>query len=275
MSEQTASSALEATARWTAAVRALEHARPDGLFSDPWAEALAGAEGMAWAARRPPQSILPILVRIRFFDDALAAALAAGIRQVVILAAGLDTRAFRLHWPERARVFELDRQPVLDHKAAVLGAACAAAVCERIPIAADLGADWPPLLAAAGFAADQPSAWLLEGFLFYLPDAAIERMLSAVSALAAPGSWIGFDIVNGATYNAPWTRPWLEMQAAAGAPWLGKVDDPAAALAERGWGEVRITQPGARDANYGRWTLPVIPVAAPDMPHHWLVTATR
>ena len=79
---------------------------------------------------------------------------------------------------------------------------------------------------------------------------------------------------NHAVLTSPWTRPWVEMQAQAGAPWIGTLDDPVAFLAERGW-TATLTQAGAPDAHYGRWTLPVLPTTAPDMPHNWYVTAHR
>ena len=110
-------SSLEATACWTAAVRAAETSRDDRLFEDPWAATLAGPEGAAWLAARPPGSTLPIAIRTRFFDDWLHdVAIEAGIRQVVLLAAGLDTRAYRLPWAAATTVFELDRPAVLAGK---------------------------------------------------------------------------------------------------------------------------------------------------------------
>ena len=87
------------TAHWTAAVRAKESERPDRLFDDPWAAALAGEAGMAWLEPRTPDSLAPIVLRTRYFDDFLQRITRqSGIRQVVLLAAGLDTRAFRLSW---------------------------------------------------------------------------------------------------------------------------------------------------------------------------------
>ena len=266
---------IEATARWTAAVRAQESERTDALFVDPWAAALAGAEGTAWLAQRPPGSGLPMVLRTRYFDDFLQRITAEqGIRQVVLVAAGLDTRAFRLAWPAQTRIFELDQVAVLAYKSAVLAQAGALAVCARTAIAADLTEPWSARLAASGFDAQQPAVWLLEGFLFYVPVHRIVEILDALTALAAPGSWLGFDIVNSAVLTSPWTRPWVEMQAQAGAPWIGTLDDPVAFLAARGW-TASLTQAGAPDAHYGRWTLPVIPTTAPDMPHNWYVTAHR
>ena len=266
---------IEATARWTAAVRAQENERSDALFIDLWAAALAGAEGTAWLAQRPPGSGVPMVVRTRYFDDFLQRVTAdEAIRQVVLVAAGLDTRAFRLTWPAQTHIFELDKAAVLAHKSAVLEQAGAFAACARTVIGADLTEPWAARLAASGFDAQQPTVWLLEGFLFYLPVHRIIEILDALTTLAAPGSWLGFDIVNSAVLTSPWTRPWVEMQAQAGAPWIGTLDDPVAFLAERGW-TATLTQAGAPDAHYGRWTLPVLPTTAPDMPHNWYVTAHR
>ena len=266
---------LETTARWTAAVRAKETDRPDGLFEDPWAGALAGPDGAAWIARRPPESVIPITIRTRYFDDWLGRVVdAPAVRQVVLMAAGLDARAFRLAWPEGTIVYELDRPAVLRHKAAVLDAAGAVPRCLRRAVEADLAAPWADGLTAAGFDPRRPAAWLLEGFLFYLPAEAVTRILDEVTRLAAPGSRLGFDIVNAATLVSPWTKPWVDMQAHAGAPWLGTMDDPVASLADRGW-SASLTQAGAPDAHFGWWVLPVVPTTLPDFPHSWYVTAER
>lgn len=266
---------LEETSRWTAAVRALEHAREDRLFEDPWADALAGAEGRAWLADRTPESVVPIVLRTRYFDDWLRRIGERGeIRQVVLLAAGLDTRAYRLDWPDRMHLFELDRPAVLRHKDGILAAAGARARCSRRAVEADLTGSWTEALLDAGFDESRPSGWLLEGFLFYIAVEAIARLFDAVSELSAPGSRIGFDIINGQVLTSPWTRPWAEMQAAAGAPWIGTMDDPVRFLAERGW-QATLTQAGQPDADHGRWQLPVLPTTMPDMPHNWFVTARR
>jgi methyltransferase (TIGR00027 family) len=266
---------LEATARWTAAVRAAETARPDHLVADPWAAALAGPEGRSWIEQRPEASVLPIVLRTRYFDEWLERIAARdGIRQVVLLAAGLDTRAFRLGWPDGTRLFELDRPAVLAHKGAILGAARAVPRCERRTIEADLAGPWVDSLLGAGFQPERPTGWLLEGFLFYLPGAAIARLLDEVTTLAARGSRLGFDAINEAMLRSSWTRPWVEMQAEAGAPWIGTLDDPVGFLAARGW-RATLTQAGQPDVSHGRWSLPVIPTTAPGMPHNWLVTARR
>ena len=266
---------LEATARWTAAVRALETTRQDRLFDDPWAAELAGPEGRAWIEARTPESVLPIVLRTRYFDDWLQGIMAeSASAQVVLLGAGLDTRSFRLPWPAGTPVFELDREAVLDHKERVLSRAGATPRCDRQVVVADLGDDWPTVLTGAGFDDRRPATWLLEGLLFYLPGERLVRVLEQVTAHAAPGSRLGFDIVNAAVLTSPYTRSWVGMQAAAGAPWLGTMEDPIGFLAERGWAAA-LTQAGQPDASHGRWTLPVVPTTLPDFPHSWFVTAAR
>ncbi len=267
--------ALGATATWTAAVRAMESARPDPLFSDPWAAALAGTVGAAWIAQRSPDSVAPMVLRTRYFDDFLhTLVFERGIRQVVLLAAGLDTRAFRLAWPDQTTLFELEQAPVLQYKEDVLRSQGASPACTRRVVAADLTGPWQEALFANGFNREAPTGWLLEGCLFYLPGEVMVALLDEVARLAAPGSWLGFDIVNSEVLASPWTRPWVEMQAQQGAPWLGTLDDPVGFLAERGW-TTSLTQAGQPDANHGRWSLPVIPTNMPGMPHNWFVVAQK
>jgi methyltransferase (TIGR00027 family) len=276
MSEDSAvDSLLGATARWTAAVRAMESARGDRLFDDPWAATLAGEVGAAWGQAQSADSVLPIVIRTRFFDDFLQrVAIEEGVRQIVLLAAGLDTRAFRLHWPEQCRLFELDRPSVLDYKEQILEAVGAQPACARQLIRVDLTASWTEVLLSAGFDPRQPSVWLLEGFLFYIPNEQTTHIIDEATTLTAPGSWIGFDVVNSAVMTSPLTRRWVDMQAASGAPWIGTMDEPEEFLAARGW-RTTLTQAGAPEAHYGRWCFPVIPVKMPDMPHNWLVTGYR
>lgn len=264
---------LGSTAYWTASVRAKESERPDGLFHDPWAMALAGEVGLSWMAGKTPESVIPIVLRTRFFDDFLQHVTNdLGIRQVVLLAAGLDTRAYRLNWPPGVRLIEVDQPDILAYKEAVLHEAGTQATCARTAVGADLTQPWTNNLLAHDFDPQVPTVWLLEGFLFYLPNDVIAHLLDAVTGLAVPGSWLAFDIVNSHVLTSPLTVKWVEMQAQAGAPWLGTMDDPVAYLAERGWTAV-LTQAGAADAHYGRWPYPIIPVTMPNMPHNWYVTA--
>jgi methyltransferase (TIGR00027 family) len=214
-----------------------------------------------------------MVLRTRYFDDFLQRVVAeTGVRQIVLVAAGLDTRAYRLRWPEQTRLFELDQPAVLAYKAQVLGAAGAKPTCERQPVGVDLTTCWEAALTAAGFDPQQPSGWLLEGFLFYLSPEDLTCVLERAMNLAATGSFIGFDIINSLTLTSPLTKAWVAMQANSGVPWIGTMDDPQAFLAARNW-HATATPLGAPPTNYDRWSGPVIPATLPGMPHLWFVTA--
>lgn len=264
------------TAQWIAAVRAQESRRQDRLFQDPWAAALAGEEGAAWIGARAKGPTLELIaLRARFFDDFLQRCVAEHeIRQIVLPGAGLDTRAYRLPWPDGVRVYELDQQQVLRSKDEVLRGAAAHPRCDRRAVEIDLLSDWVPALDAAGFDRTRPACWLLEGLLFYLPEERVAELLDRVTAVAAPESRIGFDVPTPATLTHPMTRPWVEMQAQHGAPWLCAMDDPAAVLEPRGW-DVNLSQPGEEGASFGRWPYPVLPRGVAGVPRTWLVTASR
>ena len=266
---------LASTAYWTAAVRARESMREDRLFQDPWAATLAGKEGKEWIEHRSEDSVVAMVLRTRYFDDFLQRiSRQYAIRQIVLMAAGLDTRAYRLTWPAKTQLFELDQPAVLQYKDQVLASTGAQTHCERHTIAVDLTGPWKQMLMKAGFNPQQPSCWLLEGFLFYLPNESITHILDEITSLAAPASWIGFDIVNSITLTSPWTRQWIEMQAQAGAPWIGTMDDPEEFLTRRGW-KATIIQLGEDDTNFNRWPFPVFPSTMPDMPRDWFITAHK
>lgn len=129
-------------------------------------------------------------VRTHFFDAYFTEAVAAGIRQIVILAAGLDSRAYRLEWPAGTTVFEIDQPKVLEYKAETLAAHGAQPSARRHEVAVDLRQDWPKALREAGFDDSQPTAWLAEGLLMYLPADAQDRLFELVTELSAPGSRI-------------------------------------------------------------------------------------
>jgi methyltransferase (TIGR00027 family) len=227
---------LGSTAHWTAAARAYESEREDRLFEGPWASALAGTVGTAWAATRPPDSLTPMILRIRFFDDFLQRVTwEDSIRQVVLMAAGHNTRAYRLKWPSETTFFELDQPAVLHEKEQTLLSASAKPNCVRQYIEVDLTGPWKKALIKASFEPNLPAVWLLEGFLFYLPTDSIPHLLDEVTSLSSAGSWLGFDIINSTTLTSPYTRQWIEMQASSDAPWIGTMDDPVGFMTIRGW----------------------------------------
>jgi methyltransferase (TIGR00027 family) len=193
-----------ATALGVAAARAVETAREDALIRDEFAYLLVSSAGPQWAqmASSDPAWLADDeefrqlhdmsrdyqAVRTHYFDEYFHAAMRAGIRQVVILAAGLDSRAYRLDWPAGTTVFEIDQPKVLEYKTSTLDAHGADPRAHRIPVAVDLRDDWPAALIDAGFDSAQPTAWLAEGLLPYLPPDAQDRLFELVTTHSAPGS---------------------------------------------------------------------------------------
>ncbi|MEU8584868.1 SAM-dependent methyltransferase [Streptomyces abikoensis] len=189
------------TALAVAAARAVETSRPDALIADPYALGFVEAarapvplpttEAEAAASDGPEywsEAATYVAVRTRAFDDHFRRAAEVGVTQVVLLASGLDTRAFRLPWPEDAVVYEIDQPLVLDFKLRVLREHGATAGGLHRPVGADLREDWPAALEAAGFDRARPTAWLAEGLLPYLPAEAEERLFQEIHRLSAPGS---------------------------------------------------------------------------------------
>jgi methyltransferase (TIGR00027 family) len=278
-------SPVGSTAQWIAAARALETESEAPLFTDPYARALAGEAGFATLAvtraaagggAMPPDMPDPYLsLRTRFLDDTLIAAVAdANVRQVVLLAAGMDTRAFRLGWPADTVLFELDRDDIFGAKEPVLAAAGATPRCDRRIVEADLAGDWVPLLTAAGFDASRPAAFLIEGLLMYLEPSAALRLFATVDALAAPGSVLGLDVVNSDMLTSAYTVAYMAKLRELGCPWRYGCDDPARTLASYGW-DATVVAPGEPDANYGRWRLPVVPRSIANLPRTFFVRASR
>jgi methyltransferase (TIGR00027 family) len=201
-----------ATALSVAAARAAETARPDALIRDEYAYLLTASAGPAWAqmasgddewlsddadGRRLHEMARDYqAVRTHYFDGYFNAAVGTGIRQVVILAAGLDSRAYRLNWPAGTTVFEIDQPKVLSYKTSTLDAHGATPKSRRVPVPVDLRDDWPAALIAAGFDATQPTAWLAEGLLPYLPGDAQDRLFDLVTAHSAAGSQIAVEAFN-------------------------------------------------------------------------------
>ncbi|HET7311196.1 MAG TPA: SAM-dependent methyltransferase [Mycobacteriales bacterium] len=238
--------AVSRTAIGVARARAAEAGRPDPLFDDPFAAAFVTAAGMDTGTadlgelteeqRRWRAAIaFHISIRTRFFDDYLLAAVHSGIRQVVVLGAGLDTRAFRLEVPDPdVHWFELDLPDVLAFKQAVLEAEGAVPRGHRTPIAVDLAADWSAALQVAGFCLASPTAWLAEGLLVYLDRATAEHVLTAATALSAPGSRLAAERGELAAQLAATSGS--ERLDEASALWQGGLDDGVIAwLSAHGW----------------------------------------
>src|SRR6195952_3767879 len=195
-------SSVGATATAVAAGRAVASQGPDALLDDRFAEPLVRAVGVEHFVRMVDGEVFleddPVLsrqamneqitVRTRFFDDFFTAATGSGIRQAVILASGLDTRAYRLAWPAGTAVFEIDQPEVIEFKTRTLADLGAEPTAPRHTVSIDLREDWPAALREAGFDTSLPTAWSAEGLLVYLPPEAQDRLFDNITALSAPGS---------------------------------------------------------------------------------------
>ncbi|QLL07783.1 class I SAM-dependent methyltransferase [Mycobacterium vicinigordonae] len=246
-----------ATALAVAASRAVETAGENPLIRDEFAGLLVASAGPAWARLADPgiawldgdehgRRIHRVgcdyqAVRTHYFDEYFAAAAQAGIRQMVILAAGLDARAYRLQWPTGTQVYEIDQPKVLEYKAEILSSSGAATTAARHAVAVDLRDDWPAVLTCAGFDPGQPTAWLAEGLLAYLPSDAQDRLFEMCSALSAPGSRIAVEaftmVVNGNRQRWDRMRDRLGLDVNIGALTYHEPDrsDPAQWLTDHGW----------------------------------------
>ena len=201
-----------ATALGVAAARAAETESENPLISDPFARVFldAAGDGMwSWfAAPDLPAEIAEaepemkprmqgmvdyMAARTSFFDQFFLDATRAGVRQVVILAAGLDSRAWRLPWPDGTTVYELDQPQVLEFKSSTLRENGAQPTCDLVSVPVDLRHDWPAALQQAGFDASAPSVWSAEGLLPFLPAAAQELLFQRVQTLGAAGSRIAVE----------------------------------------------------------------------------------
>ncbi|PIG93048.1 SAM-dependent methyltransferase [Gloeocapsopsis sp. IPPAS B-1203] len=256
---------ISLSARLAAAMRSQETARCDRIFNDPFATQLVSAEAFAFLAQRkikPEEEGRPyVVVRTRFFDNFL---LAKQTPQVVILASGMDTRAFRLPWLVNTKVYELDQSEVLSYKNAVLKDVLS--TCQRCAIAADLTQPWSHLPLLQGYRPNIPSIWLIEGLLMYLNLDQVD-MLTTVSQLAVTGSWLGLDVINTRAIQSATDSDFRGY-------WRSGFDNPEALLANYGW-KANVIQPGDEGAHFGRYTCKLPPRDVPNVERVFLVTAQK
>lgn len=250
-------SSVGATATSVAASRALASHGPDALIHDPYADALVKAVGVDTLIRvangeanieddpmlNRRRMTEQIAVRTRYFDNVFTNAARDGIRQAVILASGLDTRAYRMSWPAGSVVFELDQPQVIEFKTRVMADLGVSPTADRRTVAVDLRDDWPTALREHGFDVDQPTAWIAEGLLIYLPPQAQDRLLDNVTALSAPDSRFATEFMAaGMTLPDSWRDRFKKYSSQIGSdidlPALfydGERNAAGDYLAERGW----------------------------------------
>ena len=276
-----------ATATMVASGRA--RATHDDLIEDRFAEPLVRAVGVdfftrwaigeldsvdvdvpgaPWGMQRMTDMMA---ARTRYIDAFFADAVAAGIRQVVILAAGLDARGYRLPWAPGTTVFEVDQPQVIEFKTATIGALGAEPTADVRAVAIDLRHDWPSALRQAGFDTGRPAVWAAEGLLGFLPAAAQDRLLDNITALSADGSQLVAEIFLNSSANQQalndatqkWRENGLDVELEnLGFP--GNRNDVATYLEDRGWQPVRTPlnqlladnglplHPGGEDAAFGK-----------------------
>jgi methyltransferase (TIGR00027 family) len=243
-----------------AAMRARETNREDRLFNDRFAAKLVGEEAFQRVdPQLTSQDQAYVAVRTRFFDDFLVA---YQIGQVVLLASGLDTRAYRFSWAPEVEVYELDHLEVLAYKADLLKNTNPS--CKHHIIAADLTQSWEEKLLLAGYSPTSPSVWLIEGLLMYLSEAQVHRLLESVSNLSAHGSRLGVDLIDvkGLEYG-PY-KVYFQFGS----------DTPEKFLSHYGW-QSEVFQPGDEGANFGRYTEPSLPREVPNVMRAFLVKANK
>ena len=269
-----------------AAARAVESRRASPLLLDPYAEAFVLAAALPSPVPTTPEAAAAdqsfpwdmvnsyVAVRSKFIDEFFAAAVRdgasdgasdAGIRQVVILAAGLDTRAFRLEWPDGVTVYEVDAPLVLSFKEKVLGETGARPRSVRKIVASDLREDWSAALGGAGFDPSLPTAWLAEGLLIYLPDDAKASVVAVVAELSAPGSTAAFDHIISPTGDMAANAAFREaarrtdFDIDVDTVWsAGREYDPVDWLRAGGW-SVGVSPIAAVAEGYGRPLSPNLP----------------
>jgi methyltransferase (TIGR00027 family) len=268
-------SSVGATATMVAAARALASTEADAIIDDPFAAPLVRAVGLDFFIRLIDGEVAPgaedggerdlqletdsIAVRTRFFDDFFLNAARDGIRQSVILAAGLDVRAYRLAWPHGSAVYEVDQPKVVEFKTAAMANLGAAPTADRRTVAIDLRDDWPEALRRSGFDPTQPTSWSAEGLLMYLPPDAQDRLFDNLTELSAPGSKLATEYHGDSDrtmsqraqqFNERWANLGCDIDLS-GLFFDGERSNVVDYLADRGW---RVSTRPRREffADYGR-----------------------
>lgn len=263
------------TSLLVAAMRAVETKRSDSegrLFSDPFAEILAGPEGLniLESAIKEVGPQPAIAIRTAFIDEKIMNALNSGIRQIVILAAGMDSRPFRLNFPNATKVFELDQPEVLKYKHEKL--LQEKPKCDRKTIALDLRDEWQKKLIEVGFNKAEKTLWLVEGLIMYLDENQVTTLFTRINTLAAPDDILLCDIFNRYLLESPFMEKQLNFLASLGAPWKFGTNTPEQFFSDLGW-SAQLTQ--AAEYAPERWPFPLTPRSVPNIPRGFFVEAHK
>ena len=274
---------VSTTAIGVAEARAEESARPDRLFEDPLAKAFVTAAGSPFEEIETHISDLDsirtwffdyVALRTRFFDDYLLESCRAGCRQVVVLAAGLDTRAFRLPWPKGVRLFELDFPEVFAFKERVLASQRVKPACQRVIVEADLRGEWTAPLLQAGFRPGEPSAWLAEGILIYLTEEENDQLLSRIGQLSTLDSQLAFEHMRREAQELMPFRLAADALAELGVSWRSSLENPNRWLSNHRW-RGQVFDSANLGELYGRPVSSYGELAKGETDIGWLVRAVR
>jgi methyltransferase (TIGR00027 family) len=260
---------IEKTSLWVAGIRAIETERENPLFQDLFARQLVGEDYLSDLRRNianEPHMPPAIEVRTRWIDDEIILAAQHGVHQVIILAAGMDARAYRLPWPENTKLYEIDHPDVLENKQAKL--TNLSPRCTRYPLSIDLREDWPTVLQENDFLIDKPSVWLVEGLLCYLEPQHVTNLFSQIDKLSTRGSVALYDVVG---------RSMLQSHNAKMLHALARqfgTDEPETLLTPHGW-HVKAHTIAEMGHKFKRWPFPLHPRGTPGIPQSFVARAVK
>lgn len=275
-SDSAGMASVSVTSLWVAGLRALENERADRVFTDPYARDLAGEEFgnvAALTGSEEGHDLNPLLLRTRFGDAVLDDAVRSGVRQVVLVGAGMDTRAFRLSLPEDLTLWEVDLPAPLGYKDRVLEGRAARPRCRRVTVEADLAGPWDAALEHQGFRPDRPCLWLVEGVFLYLDPGTAASVATALTRLSAPGSVLAFDAYGAAAFDSFAMRGWNTAFDESGTSLGPAMEEPVGWIGGFGWAPEAWTRQDVRDGHCP-WAPPQpARVADAFLDHSWLVRA--
>lgn len=264
------------TAQWTAAIRATESGHGNNsLFQDPLANELAKPEGFKLLQKYRGGGVQEfVAIRTWYFDNAIKRAVQhVGFDQIVLVAAGMDTRAFRLNLKNAETVYEVDHQALLDEKRERLTKFKATPKVNRVEVAADLAGPWVHDLIGKGLDPKRKTLWVVEGLLFFLHQQEVETLLRTLAQTSAKGSRLITDMASKALLKSPMAFMFLAMLKADGIPWRFGTDAPREFLIATGWNAIDLKEPGETKAGELRWPYPTQDKSVKGVPRSWLIQA--
>lgn len=267
LNQENSVTSVHKMSRINAAMRAYETIRNDRLFKDDLAWLLAGSEARSIVWGRLCNGDRPYVpVRTRFIDDGLMNVVSReNISQILMLGAGMDTRAFRLDLPSNTTIFEVDHADVLDYKQNLITDADAVKKCERKLIRHDLTQPYlKNKLEDEGYKSTEPVIIVMEGFQMYLFEDQMYTLLENISQFSASGSYLFADLIN--------KKAWLENSMFF--PWKSGFDDPEKLFSDYGW-HVTVKQPSDEDINCNRYIQKLPPRNVPDIERAFLCMAVK